>query len=86
MKLESLNNEKFKLANNDMGALVGGAITKTVTTGGNVTLSGKNESYSADCRTVFTGADIINGDFESTRFWRGDNDSTSAQNYTNNAS
>jgi len=83
MKLESLNNEKFKLANYDMGAFVGGAITRTVTGEGDVSLFGKNQSYSSDCRTNFTGADVINGDYESTRYWDGANDSSSAQNYAN---
>ena len=53
MKLESLNNEKFKLNINEMGSLVGGTITRTNTSGG----AGWPAGTSADVTFYFSKTD-----------------------------
>ncbi len=57
MKLESLNNEKFKLANTEMSTLIGGKITITPTGGGEYNPPGTT----ADKYYYYTGTDVVNG-------------------------
>jgi hypothetical protein len=54
MKLESLNNKKFKLNTKEMGSLVGGFIHRTNTAGG----EGFPPNTSADVRYDYTGEDV----------------------------
>lgn len=82
MKLESLNNEKFKLNKNEMGSLVGGESVSTGTSAGSLTprQSGFpwSYSYSADCATTTT----TNGTSStSTVFYNADSDSCIKQGY-----
>ena len=58
MKLESLNNEKFKSNTNEMGSLVGGLIRITDTNGGGLY---DYKSTSADRNIAYTGTDVQNG-------------------------
>ena len=53
MKLESLNNKKFKLNTKEMGSLVGGRIMKNYSSGG----EGWPAGTSADVTFYFSGTD-----------------------------
>jgi len=57
MKLESLNNEKFKLATTEMSKLVGGKITVTDSSGG----PNYPKGTSADRCYEYSGTDVVNG-------------------------
>lgn len=70
MKLESLNNDKFKLATTEMSKLVGGKIKITPTNGG----SGYPTGTTADKHYWYTGDDIVNGEFSRDFWWIGDDD------------
>lgn len=70
MKLESLNNEKFKLANTEMSKLVGARITITPTDGG----AGYPTGTTSDKYYQYTGTDIVNGIMSRDFSWKGDDD------------
>lgn len=81
MKLESLNNKKFKLNTKEMGSLVGGQITcHTTPSGPAYNKDGTYNPYSADARTEYTGSDIQNNVTARTNFYRGECDVVAAQN------
>lgn len=60
MKLESLNNEKFKLNTKEMGSLVGGEQVKEATAGDSETerlpWGTVTTTWSADCKTTNTSS------------------------------
>ena len=74
MKLESLNNKKFKLNTKEMGSLVGGEQVKEATEAGTKTeklpWGTVTTTWSADCKTtntdshgnVTTSTDLFTGD------------------------
>jgi hypothetical protein len=77
MKLESLNNEKFKLNTEEMGSLVGGKITTTPSSGG----QGWPTGTTADITWEYRGADIQNG-VESVERWFSGKDDVAARDAT----
>lgn len=70
MKLETLNNEKFKLANTEMSKLVGARISITPTEGG----AGYPTGTTSDKYYSYSGTDIVNGILSNDYYWSGAND------------
>jgi len=77
MKLESLNNEKFKLNTKEMGKLVGGEAFWVCSAAGSVTIGDNTFSYSADSTKYASQRDYNAGINSGEEYFQGQGDEAS---------